>query len=236
MELNQRYRQIALELGADYFGVADLNLARAAVADQGGAEISQYPRAISLGIRLMDSIVDQLPRREDYALALNYRLHAYEYVNIRLDQLASRLASVVQNDGYATLPIPAAERVNDEKICGAFSHKLAARLAGLGWIGKSCLLVTPDHGPRVRWTSILTHAPLTPAAEPLEEQCGNCRACVDACPQHAFTGEPFREGEPREIRYAADACDRYFRALEKQGKLKVCGMCLWACPYGRPKS
>lgn len=38
------------------------------------------------------------------------------------------------------LPLPVAERIDDERICAAFSHKMEANLAGLGWIGKSCLL------------------------------------------------------------------------------------------------
>jgi epoxyqueuosine reductase QueG len=233
MNINQQYQQLAHDLGADYFGVTDLTQVSAAVAEQGGKDIAQYPRAIALGIRLMDAIVDQVPRRAEYASALNYRLHAYEHVNLRLDQLASRLASALQNDGHVTLPLPAAERVNDEKICALFSHKLAAHLAGLGWIGKNCLLITPDHGPRARWTSVLTHAPLVPTGRAQNEQCGECHTCVDVCPQHAFTGKPYKEDEPREVRFAAEACDKYFRELEQQGKLKVCGVCLWVCPYGR---
>lgn len=110
---------------------------------------------------------------------MNYKLHAYDVINQRLDITSSIISSFIQNKGYRVLPIPAAERVDDESICASFSHKLGARLAGLGWIGKSCLLVTPEHGPRVRWTSILTDAPLKPTGSPLEEKCGECTECVD---------------------------------------------------------
>jgi epoxyqueuosine reductase QueG len=104
----------------------------------------------------------------------------------------------------------------------------------LGWIGKSCLLITPDMGPRVRWATVLTDAPLIKTGEPMPEHCGDCKECVDICPVHAFTGQPFRENQPREIRYDASKCDRYFAMMrEKDAELAVCGLCLYVCPYGK---
>ncbi len=98
---------------------------------------------------------------------------------------------------------------------------------------KSCLLITPDHGPRVRWVSILTDAPLHPTGSPIEPQCGDCTACVDICPQHAFTGRIFYKDEPRKARFDAAACDGYFREMKKKKSVAVCGLCLYVCPYGR---
>ncbi|HVO78132.1 MAG TPA: 4Fe-4S double cluster binding domain-containing protein, partial [Methanomassiliicoccales archaeon] len=102
-----------------------------------------------------------------------------------------------------------------------------------GWIGKSCLLVTPESGPRVRWVSILTNAPLTPTGSPMEQRCGDCHECVDACPVKAFTGRNFVETEPRESRFDARACERYFDQMESEGKVPVCGLCLYSCPHGK---
>jgi len=115
------------------------------------------------------------------------------------------------------------------------SIKMAARLAGLGWIGKCCLLVTPNVGPRVRWASILTDAALKAIKKPMKDGCGECHECVDICPTKAFTGEPFRPEDPREVRYNAHNCDKYLSKLEKTSALGVCGMCLYACPYGKNK-
>ena len=125
------------------------------------------------------------------------------------------------------------KRTDDENICGIFSQKLAAHLADLGWIGKSCLLITSDHGPRVRWVSILTDAPLYPTGSPMEPRCGDCTACVDICPQHTFTGRIFYEDEPREARFDAAACDQYFREMEKKKGVAICGLCLYICPHGK---
>jgi epoxyqueuosine reductase len=237
MELDNVIRESAEAWGADWFGVADLSPAHDAILAQGGPAVAGYPRAVSLGIALLHPIVDQLPQRAERAVAALYHFHAYDLVNQRLDLVASRLSCVLQREGYRALPIPASQRVDDERICAAFSHKLAAHLAGLGWIGKSCLLVTPQTGPRVRWATVLTDAPLSVTGRPMDERCGDCVQCVEICPVQAFTGRPFREDEPRQARYDAAKCDRYFARLREQNAgLAVCGLCLYVCPYGRHPS
>jgi epoxyqueuosine reductase QueG len=69
----------------------------------------------------------------------------------------------------------------------------------------------------------------------MDEKCGTCTECVDICPVKAFTGEPFHVNEPREVRYDAGKCDRYFTAMKSEPHPAVCGMCLYICPYGRHK-
>ena len=150
-----------------------------------------------------------------------------------LDQIGVRVANELQRAGHGAFPVPASKRTDDKNICGVFSQKLAAHLAGLGWIGKSCLLVTPDHGPRVRWVSILTDAPLRPTGSAMESQCGDCTGCIDICPQNALTGRPFYRDESREARFDAAACDQYFREMEEKKSVSVCGLCLYVCPHGR---
>jgi epoxyqueuosine reductase QueG len=221
--------------GVDFWGVADLSLAKKAIIDQGGDLVAEYPFAISIGIALSHSIVDQLPHRAERAVAVSYR-HEYDVVNQRLDLIASHVSSLIQQHGFQAFLVPAAKRIDDQRICAVFSHKLAAHLAGLGWIGKSCLLITPEVGPRVRWVSVLTNAVLAVTGKPIEERCGTCQECVEICPVSAFTGQPFRDGEPREIRYDASKCDRYFEKMkEVKPGLEVCGLCLYVCPYGRQK-
>jgi len=236
MGRDNRITKIAETWGADFYGVADLSSAHNAILEQGGPVIAAFPRTISFGIVLPHAIVDQLPDRADRAVAVSYRHHAYDVINQRLDLLVSRVGSMLQREGHQALPIPASKRVDDERICAAFSHKLAAHLAGLGWIGKSCLLVTPLEGPRVRWATVLTDAPLPVTGKPMEERCGSCSQCVEICPVHAFTGAAFRESEPRAIRYDASKCDRYFAAMRtKDAEMAVCGLCLYVCPYGKQR-
>lgn len=234
MSVNTQIRSSAERWGADFFGVADLSVAQSFILAQGGPSIAQYQRAISLGIVLPHSIVDRLPQRTERAVAVDYRVHAYEVINQRLDLVASRMSGSLQSQGYDALPIRATERVDDERFRAEFSHKLAAHLAGLGWIGKSCLLITPETGPRVRWTTVLTNAPLAETGEAMDERCGDCEQCVEICPVNAFAGRAFRTDEPREVRYDASKCDGYFAKMkEKDPEVAVYGMCLYVCPYGR---
>lgn len=232
MDLNQKLERIALDEGVDFYGVADLSEAQNFIREQGGDKVASYPLAISMGIRIADSIVDQLPQREERSVAVNYRHHGYEIINQRLDLLSSRLSSTIQQEGYHSLPLPASERYDDERICAVLSHKLTAHLAGHGWIGKNCMLITPEAGPRVRWITILTDAPLPVTGTPIDVNCGDCTECVDICPVSAITGAPFQKDEPREIRYDAGKCEKY---LYDGAKWEVCGLCVYICPHGRDK-
>jgi epoxyqueuosine reductase len=118
------------------------------------------------------------------------------------------------------------------KLTGVFPHKLAANMAGLGWIGKSALLITPEHGPRVRWGTVLTDAPLEMGV-PMDEMCSDCCECVNACPAHAFTGQAFDKPRPRSEIFTAEACDHYLR--KREALHRACGICVYVCPFGRDK-
>jgi epoxyqueuosine reductase QueG len=235
MNLEESLKTVAETMGVDFYGVADLAPAHDAIQEQGGPEVADYPRAISIGIGLLHPIVDQLPQHTDKAVGLLYRHHAYDLVNQRLDHVASPLASLIQRAGYRALPIPASQTVDGDRLCGLFSHKMAAHLAGLGWIGRSCMLITPQVGPRVRWATVLTDAPLATTGGPTEQRCGSCRECVEICPAQAYTGEPYRLGEPRAVRFAAHKCSKYFDRMQEIKGVSVCGLCLYVCPHGRGK-
>jgi epoxyqueuosine reductase len=233
--LETRLKEISAEGMANYFGIADLGPAKEAILLQGGEWLRPYDRAVVVGVRMFDDLVDKLPERSNRAVAIDYRHHCYEVLNLRLDQLVSRMAGEVQAQGHAVVPVPASKRYDDERICAMFSHKMAAHLAGLGWIGKSCMLITPDHGPRVRWASLLTDAPLSPTGIAVKQRCGTCRKCVEACPVSAFTGRSFDASEPREARFEARRCEQYFDQMEAKGEPSVCGMCVYSCPRGLRK-
>ena len=233
-EFGDALRRRAVELGADFFGVAELAAGQELVREQGGEMLAEYPRALSVGVVMPSAIVDQLPRYQEKAVAIAYRTHSYEILNDRLDQTASHLASLLQRNGYRAFPVRASPHVDEPRLFGLFSHKLAAHLAGLGWIGKSCLLITPEFGPRVRWASVLTDAPLA-AGRPMEERCGQCRQCVDACPVQAFTNQNFCADEPREARYDALKCRDYLHRHDHAPgvEIAICGQCVYSCPHGQ---
>ncbi len=227
--LIQDLRALAEDMGADFFGAADLTPAEDAIRAQGGDALAAYPRAVSIGIRLLDGIVDRLPDRDEKLVQMTYRRHIYDAVGGNLDRIALRVGGLLQAAGFRAFPVHASQTINEAKLHGAFSHKMAAHLAGLGWIGKSCLLVTPEAGPRVRWATVLTDAPLH-TGDPMPERCGACRVCVDACPPGAFTGRAFRAEEPRALRFDVYKCRDFFGEM---GAGSVCGMCVYVCPVGK---
>jgi len=231
-DLQQSLQNCAAELGGDYFGVANLRPARDFLVAQGGGFLEAYPYAISVGIRLPEGIVKQLPRHKEPMVAQTYDYTAYNILNPALDRIALALCQILQTAGYNALAVPSSQTIDRANLKGLFSHKLAAHLAGLGWIGKSCLLITPDHGPRLRLVTVLTDAPLLPGT-PMPEQCGTCRLCVEACPPQAFTGQPFRDDEPREARFNPHACEAYRQERAKVSGARACGLCVYVCPYGR---
>jgi len=68
----------------------------------------------------------------------------------------------------------------------ALVDREAAYRAGLGWYGKNANLLLPGKGSWFVLGSVITDAPLAPAAGPARDGCGSCRACLDGCPTGAI--------------------------------------------------
>ncbi len=164
----------------------------------------------------------------------------YKRLNALLDEAAAALATALRAAGHAAEVVNATiyedeyDQVEDWGDAGVFAHKTAATRAGLGWIGKTALLVTPDCGPWVRLVTVFADAPLEPGAPVTESRCGACRACVDACPAGAGRDVLWRTGMPRDALFDEKACEVYTERFDDLGG--VCGSCLAACPYGRAAS
>ncbi len=116
------------------------------------------------------------------------------------------------------------------------SHKQVATRAGLGWIGKTDLLITERFGPRVRLSSILTKSPLE-TTQPIDaSRCGSCSLCVTRCPAKAASGLSWDTSVPREAFFDPFACRAYCLKISAQAlneKISICGRCVNVCPYGK---
>jgi epoxyqueuosine reductase QueG len=229
--LQEELKNSAKKLGIDLFGVADLEKARDFILAQGGEVIASFPRAISIGMRLQDAVIDELFRHENPSAIYSYS-GLYNSVNANLDRSILLIAKKIQEGSFKAYPIPASQTISKVKQEGAISHKLVANLAGLGWIGKSCLFVTPEYWPRVRLATILTDAYLEVGSS-IPNGCGDCKECVDVCPPKAFTGVPFDPSEPRDVRFRAHLCNDYMSLRSKLIGASLCGLCVYICPKGR---
>jgi len=161
--------------GADLFGVADLAPAADFLSTHGDSVAAGYPRAVSIGMQLNNAIVDNHRPDEPRGKSL-YWHHVYSVVSEELNALAYDVSRWLTSRGFDALPVPASEPYDRKTLQGIISNKLPAHLAGLGWIGKNCLLLTEAFGPRVRFTTVLTDAPLV-TGEMVDRPCGKCRIC-----------------------------------------------------------
>jgi epoxyqueuosine reductase len=198
---------------------------------------SHWPNAVSIAVALDREVMAGLrdgPTPEYY--------EEYERVNRLLNEIAAKCAEFVSSLGYGAEPFPATivdkSRPDEYErtLSVAFQHKSAGTRAGLGWIGKSALLVTPQFGPRVRLATVFTDMPLDVGIAVTAGRCGDCRACLLACPAGAIKGQEWQVGLPREELIDAPGC----RAKAKQLLLErvgvedaVCGVCVSMCPVGQ---
>ena len=132
MNLNNAIRNVLKPYQNDYLGFADLTNYQEEIFKSGGQIVQGYNCGISIGIILQNSIVDYLPKRFDNNVACEYRIHAYEVINQRLNIMASVISTFLNKKGYNALPIAAADRTDEEKATASISHKMIAHIAGLG--------------------------------------------------------------------------------------------------------
>jgi len=210
-------RSFALSNGAALFGTCSLDGVKDTFHfEPGEAEGLDY--GLSIAVRLSRAVLEGI--RE--APTLLYKWH-YRQANAQLDRLAFLLSGIIQDHGWRAVPVPASQVVDWERQTGHLSHRHVARAAGLGWLGRNNLLVTPAFGSQVRLVTVLTDLPV-PNAEPMPFGCGECRACISACPAQAI-GNSASE-------FVFQRCYDQVLAFCKSKNLgvRICGICVKACP------
>jgi epoxyqueuosine reductase len=230
MDITPELKTLGRTLGADMIGVADLEPFRKGLPLFPANLIDPFYFGISLGMSLTDKVIEGIWDRPTPEYA-----HHYREINSRLDLISSQVVLWILGKGFQAAAIPASELVDETNLLGSISHKAVARMAGLGWQGKSLLLVSPEFGPRVRLVTVLTDMPLT-ADEPIKNRCGKCLECVQACPASAIKNVSTDSHYPsREVAVDLEKCHQKliaFRTLPGIGT-RICGVCIKVCPYGK---
>ena len=230
IELKDRVKQFCQDAGADIIGFASVE--RWNEADE--VPLDFRPQAlwepartvIVLGVGMPLPIVETTPsilHKETYDTA-NHVLDAMAYNLVRFLNRLGNAAYFFSRDCYGSL------RLLKDRPSAAFGHIMAAKYAGLGTIGLSNCLLTPEFGPRVRLVSVFTSAVIEPDPMIEKDLCIKCEACAKCCPVDAIT--------LREDQFKGDfdliACiDRHIDLTKD--KAYPCGICTKVCPIGKDR-
>ena len=108
--------------------------------------------------------------------------------------------------------------------------------AGLGWLGKHANVITPEFGSWVFIGELLLNLELDYDTEQIEDHCGTCTMCIDACPTQAIV-EPYVVDSGKCISYATIELREPDIPVEVQEKLSGwlygCDICQDVCPWNR---
>lgn len=210
MSATEKLKSFVTDLDVELVGIADLTALKGmpvGLPPEAAGFLKYYPRAIVLGAQY-----GKLGRS-----ARGRQVSRY------MDNAALAVSDYLSEEGCNSLVIRPDEEFDPTHRYGLLSLKVLAKAAGLGWQGRSLLIVSPDYGPVHRWIAVLTDMDLQPN-QPIPNQCGMCSLCVDKCPPQALSLVQFDDHPTsRETVLDVDAC---------RGD-DGCTICIVVCPWLR---
>jgi len=193
-------------LRIDLVGIADL----------------QGLKTIPMGLLSKDFV-----KKYHYAIVMGVQLGKLGHetpgieASIYLEKVALQVMGYLEDKKQHSLIIHTEDEFDPINRIGLISLKVLAKAAGLGWQGRSLLIISPDYGPIHRLIAILTDTHLQPE-KPIANKCGNCSICIHECPTNALKLVRF-EDHPKNREHVLNlhAC------LGDKG----CKVCLITCPW-----
>lgn len=218
--LQNNIKSFARSIGADLVGFCEL--------PEKERPLPNLPYAISIGVKLSDAVLSSI----DGAPSFMYFQH-YRTANALLDHIAFRVSREIEKTGFAAFPVAASQSLGKQNPYRGFvPHKTVGVLSGLGFVGKSGLFLSTDYGSKVRLATVLTDMPLQSELPVIENGCGDCQICKNACPAGAIFGEkPNANGERN---FDPEKCSKYMKEhFQDVGRGSVCGVCIKVCPKNK---
>ena len=255
-----KIKEFAKSLGSDLVGIASAEILNAFPPDP---RWPQTPANISPHVKCVIVIACHIPVA---AFRVKHNI-AVQYLDMlvlrRMDRIAFKIADHLERLGYPSFVTAAQETEWDLNTAsyGRLSTRHLGAEAGLGTFGLEVNILTPEFGPRLYLTGILTEVELEPDKPITEHVCigESCSRCLHSCPTDAvlhFGIDKRNCGlEAQEFGYMT-ATDFFMRYVEKntetkkkmikardvfgfwQGLLRVvgsfgdCPRCLAVCPVG----
>ena len=217
---SENIKQILYELGADFCGIASID--RFSEAPKGFNPIDTLPSCKSViifGKKFLRSTIE-CKNTIPYTIARNMTSNV-------LDIMAVKFCTIMEDKKIIAVPIgaigPCIHDKNTGRYGGIVSLKHSAVLAGLGYIGRNSLLITPEYGNMVWLDGILADIELE-ADKIIYGECPeNCNLCVEICPVNAIKHDRLEMDQQKCENYAFNGNDFYFTKIN-------CYKCRTICP------
>ena len=181
-----RVKARARELGTDLVGIASAQTLNAFPPDP---RWPQTPERISPYVKSVITIVQHIPVGA-FRCRTNTPVQYMDMLVLRkMDKVAYRLAEELERAGHPSFVVPAQETEWTLKRAsyGRLSTRHLGVESGLGTLGLEVNILTPEYGPRVYLTGILTELELAADAPMTEQVCigESCSRCLHSCPGDA---------------------------------------------------
>ena len=139
-----------------------------------------------------------------------------------LGRIANKLAVFLRQRGYGAHA--------GHPLMGMALYPPLAQMAGLGWMGLNGLIITPEHGLRVRLAPVFTSIENLPLSEQnphswVADFCSSCKVCIKQCPANAIYDTPIDHGNGQITYVSNEKCFPYF------SDYYGCSVCIAICPF-----
>lgn len=222
MDLKARIQRLVKENDIDLIGFSSVERFNSAPPGKRPTDIlGEAQTVISLGIGIRRGVREaNIKAYGGLRSAIYiYMIYGYDVLNTLLNQSAFKIVKLLEEKNFIGVPIPSSPPADYMKLMGVFSNRHAAVACGLGNFGWQSVLLTPQFGPRLRLTSIITNAEIE--ADPLftETLCRGekCRICSKLCPVKAIPKDDEVELEIRGTPYRYAKIDKWRCRIAEQG-------------------
>lgn len=175
-----------------------------------------YDNVIVLAMEMSREKIDMSPSQE----TMDMVFETYDTLGIA----ANKIAEFLRERDFGAQA--------DHPLGGLVLFPPLAQKAGIGWVGKHGLLITPEFGPRVRLAAVYTSIQNLPFAEKNEhswiaDYCKSCGLCILGCPPQAILNESVVQDTGRVTNIKQTECFEYF--IQYYG----CSVCVKVCPFSK---